>query len=88
MDNITFLDSPETFTKWASHAKRGQKASYFRGWLMHERMTNHSSRTTGPNAALYFKTCNKAWEFYTMGVVTLVQKRMGEEDYIYMAVKV
>lgn len=88
MDNITFLDTPEVFTKWATGAQRGQKAYYYRGWLMRERMTNHSSRTHGPNAALHFRTCNKAWDFYNLGVVTLVQKRMGDEDYVYMAVKV
>lgn len=87
MKDLNKVETPEEFVRWATSAKKNSRVSYFRGYLFKERVTSHSSRKEGPNAAPHFKVANKAWEFSQLGVVKLFQKRVDDEDYIYIAVK-
>lgn len=81
------VETPEEFVRWATSAKKNSRVSYFRGYLLKERLTNHTTRKEGPHAAPHFKLASKAWEFYQLGIVTLLQKRIADDDYIYIAVK-
>lgn len=87
MKDLNKVDTSEEFVRWATNAKKNSRVAYFRGYLFRDRVTSHSSRKEGPNAAPQFKLANKAWEFYQLGIVKLVQKRIDDEDYIYIAVK-
>lgn len=87
VQNLNKVETPEQFVEWATTAKKNSRVSYFNGYLFRERITNHPSRVSGANAAPHFKLANKAWEFHQLGIVRLFQKRMGDEEYIYIAVK-
>lgn len=87
MQNLNKVETPEQFVEWATTAKKGSQVSYFNGYLFRERIVNPPSRVSGHNAASKFKLASKAWEFYQLGIVRLFQKRMGDEDYVYIAVK-
>lgn len=88
MTNYRKVSTPDEFTRWATDAKPGQRVCYFQGWLMHDRMTMNPIKLSGPSALPQYKTCNKAWDFYNLGVVTLVQKKLGVENYLYIAERV
>jgi len=85
-DLIVMADS-ESLVRWATSARKGEKAAYYRGWLMRERMKLHPHEIRGPAALPRFQIANKAWEFMELGVVKLFQKRLGDDDYLYIAVK-
>ena len=87
MKELTKIDTPEEFVRWATYAPKNAKVAYYRGYLFRDKLTNHPSRTSGANAAPQFKTATKAWEFHRLGVVYLFQNRVDDEDYIYIAVK-
>lgn len=87
MQNLNKVETPEQFVDWVTTAKKGSRISYFNGYLFRERVTNPPSRVSGSNAAAKFKLASKVWEFHQLGVVRLFQKRMGDEDYVYIAVK-
>lgn len=76
------------FVAWATSAKPGARSGYYRGYLhrdrVHHQMSIQHSNGYTPDS---LRCAGKAWEMYELGVVTLVQKRMGSEDYIYIAVK-
>ena len=84
---MIFVDSAEDFVKWATSAKRGHRVCYYRGWLMRDKMRMMPQIVKDGAMPHEFWTANKAWEFAEMGVVALFQKRQGEEDYLYLAVK-
>jgi hypothetical protein len=81
------VSTPDELVRWAVSAKPNARVSYFRGYLFRERIMNPPSRREGANAAPHFKTASKAWEMSQIGIVRLFQKRVDDEDYIYIAVK-
>lgn len=87
MKNLNKVETSEQFVEWATTAKKNSRVSYFSGYLFRERITNPPSRVSGPNAAPQFKLASKVWEFHQLGIVRLFQKRLGDEEYIYIAVK-
>lgn len=87
MKDLKTVKTPEEFVNWATSAKSNSRVAYFRGFLLKERLTNHTTRKEGPNAAPHFKLATKAWEFYNLGIVKLFQERVSDDDYIYIAVK-
>jgi hypothetical protein len=88
MKNVRHIETPDEFVRWATDARKGQRVCYFQGWLMFDRMTRPHEELYGGAALTPYKTCNKAWDFYKLGVVTLVQKKIGIEHYFYIAEKV
>lgn len=87
MGYMVRIDHPEAFVAWATSAKPGQRADYYRGYLYADRMQDGTTRKGGTSVPTPLRLANKAWEFYELGIVRLVQKRMGNEDYIYIAEK-
>jgi hypothetical protein len=86
-EEMIMIDDPEALVKWATTAKRGSKISYYKGWLMKERMMLHQMEIRGPAALPRFRVANKAWDFMELGVIDLFQKRLGVDTYLYIAVK-
>jgi hypothetical protein len=66
-----------TFANWLALSQRGDRFQYYRGFLL-----RFDREMTTPPA-----DCCAAWAAYKTGRVTLVQKRMGENDYIYFAMR-
>lgn len=87
VNGIKVLQTAEEFTKWATSAKSGHRVCYYRGWLMRDKMAKLPHMVKNDLVLPEFRTTHKAWDFYEMGVVELFQKRLGDEDYLYLAVK-
>lgn len=86
-NSIKLVDSVEDLTRWVTSSKRNQRVAYYRGWLMKEKLSMMPFLAQNELAMPQFKVANKAWDFYAMGAIELFQKRMGNEDYLYIAVR-
>lgn len=62
------------FIRWLAQAKAGDSVVYFTGFL---------ATMPGPGR----KTAKRAWKAYEEGKVNLVQQRVGEAAYLYIAQK-
>ena len=83
MDLLNML-SAKKFTDWLNNSKRGDKISYYRGFLFAPNMQKHSPtqdlrRVNNMRFSIY-----KAYEH---NLVTLVQKQHDDFDYEYIAVR-
>jgi len=87
INSIRSVDTPEDFTRWATSAKKGHRICYYRGWLMKDKLSKMPTLVKGTLSVPEFRTADKAWDFYRVGSVELFQKRVGDEDYLYIAVK-
>jgi hypothetical protein len=85
-DGLKYIQTAEEFVKWATNAKRGHRVCYYRGWLMKDKLSKMPHMVKNDLVLPEFRTAHKAWDFYAMGTVELFQKRMGDEDYLYIAV--
>jgi len=83
----THIESPDDFTRWATHAKRNERITYYKGLLMRDRQLNENLLGSTEGEVPQFRTANKALEFSELGVVKLFQQRHGEGNYSYIAVK-
>lgn len=71
--------TPDTFGKRISHARKGDRVVYHTGLLMYDRLFGH------PGAELD-AIALAAWRMYEAGAVTLVQRKISDGNYEYMAV--
>lgn len=70
------------FAAWlADKPKPGARCQYYRGLLARDRAPPHPT----PNTRELSLLAGIVWRQYEAGKVTLVQKRMGDGDYIYFA---
>lgn len=83
---MNFVESADELTRWATSAKTGHRVCYYRGWLMKDKMKDMPYMVKTDQTLPEYKATEKAWQLYEMGVVELFQKRMGDEDYLYIAV--
>ena len=82
------IESVDEFIHWVTTAKRGHRVSYYRGWLMKDKLSKMPQMVRGNMILPEFKLADKAWEFHQVGAVELFQKRHGDEDYEYIAVAI
>jgi hypothetical protein len=87
LNSIKFIETPGDLTRWATSAKRNQRVAYYRGWLMKDKLCMMPYIASNDMAMPQFRVADKAWELYTMGAVELFQKRLGADDYLYIAVR-
>lgn len=87
VNSIRMAKTAEELTKWVTSAKLGHRICYYRGWLMRDKLRLMPFSIKTNEIYPEFRLANKAWDFYEMGVVELFQKRLGDEDYLYIAVK-
>ena len=81
---MKILESPEDLATWISSAQPGSICTYFRGLLMRERAFHDPALPVPPDLL----NARKMWALYVAGRVTLVQKKIGEFDYLYQAQKI
>ena len=77
--------SIKKFEEWILKSKPGDKISYYRGYIMAPHIQKFSP-TTDERRVGNLK--NRVYHAYDNGVVTLVQRRHGDLDYEYIAVKI
>lgn len=87
LNSMQFIETPEDLTRWVTSAKVGHRVAYYRGWLMKDKLRMMPFMVKNDMVMPEFKTAHKAWDFYTMGAVELFQKRLGDEDYLYIMVR-
>lgn len=73
--------SPTDFLIIATSAIAGAYIEYYRGLLAHDMLRSGAKRLPA------WKLLHMARALLSYGVVTLVQKRVSEDDYIYYAVR-
>ena len=83
LDNI--LLSIKKFEEWLNKSSKGNKITYYRGYIMAPHLQKFSP-TTDDRRVNSLK--NYVYRAYNHNLVTLVQKRHGDLDYEYIAVRI
>lgn len=77
---------------WMVKAKRGESMQYARGNLASMREESRvlyvEKKPIPPQTEIMLDNARTAWHAYEKGMVTLVQRRMGWDDFSYIAQKV
>jgi hypothetical protein len=81
------LTNEAAFCRWVAQSAPGASTVYFRGHLAYERMPSVSSFAE-PERKRLVALARRAMQAAEEGLVHLVQRRHGPEDYSYIAVKV
>ena len=76
--------SLKAYNTWLNKAKKGDRVTYYRGYLVEPYLQPISPTTDMRRSESLRKHVYKA---YTSNVVTLVQRRHGDLDYEYIAVR-
>ena len=76
--------SIKKFEEWLNKSSKGNKITYYRGYIMAPQLQKFSPTTDERRVNSLKKRVQKA---YDNNIVTLVQKRHGDLDYEYMAVR-
>jgi imidazoleglycerol phosphate synthase glutamine amidotransferase subunit HisH len=71
------IDSADEMTLWLAKSKEGERAEYYRGYLLGDKQTVLADRNK-------IKIADMAWNAYEQSRATLMQKRNGEFDYSYI----
>ena len=83
LDNI--LLSIKKFEEWINKSSKGNKITYYRGYIMAPHLQKFSPTTDDRRVNSLKNYVHRA---YNHNLVTLVQKRHGDLDYEYIAVKI
>ncbi|MDI3470335.1 MAG: hypothetical protein OJF62_002398 [Pseudolabrys sp.] len=75
-----------TFVDWLIDAEPGDRAVYYRGHLGFDRMPS-ANVLDRPTRANLHAVATRVMVAAGQGLVIPVQKRLGTEDYLYLAVK-
>tara|TARA_R100000963_G_C4593997_1_gene70173 strand:- start:411 stop:647 length:237 start_codon:yes stop_codon:yes gene_type:complete len=75
--------SLKAYYTWLNKAKKNDRISYYRGFLCDPKLQPIDS----PDNERVVRLRNKIYESYAAGLITLVQKKHGNFDYEYMAVR-
>jgi imidazoleglycerol phosphate synthase glutamine amidotransferase subunit HisH len=71
------INSADEMTLWLAKSKEGERAEYYRGYLLGDKQTVWADRNK-------IKIADMAWNAYEQSRATLMQKRNGEFDYSYI----
>ena len=74
------------FVDWLIDASPGDKVVYYRGHLGHDRMPSAKVLEQKPRAELH-AVATRVMVTAAQGLVLPVQKRVGSEEWLYIAVK-
>ena len=77
--------SIKKFEEWINKSRKGDKISYYRGYIMAPHLQKFSPTTDDRRVGSLKKRVMHA---YNQSLVTLVQKRHGDLDYEYIAVRI
>lgn len=81
---MKIVNTPELAQEWLVSAQPGSQCIYYTGLLMRARMQIDAALPTPPDLTV----ARKMWSLYIAGRVTLVQKKISEFNYQYMAQKI
>lgn len=77
--------------QWMVNAKKGEVYEYARGnlaFMRHEASVNFIQQRPMPAAQLdMLDQARDAWTAYAKGLITLVQRRKGHDDFSYLAMR-
>ena len=76
--------SIKKFEDWLTKSRKGDKISYYRGYIMAPHLQKFSPTTVERRVNSLKRRVQRA---YDSSIVTLVQKRHGDLDYEYIAVR-
>ena len=76
--------SIKKFEEWLNKSSKGNKITYYRGYIMAPQLQKFSHTTDERRVNSLKRRVQRA---YDNNIVTLVQKRHGDLDYEYMAVR-
>mgnify|MGYP003678961200 FL=1 len=82
---INILLSIKKFEDWLNKSNKGNKITYYRGYIMAPHLQKFSPTTDERRVGNLKKRVQSA---YGQNLVTLVQKRHGDLDYEYIAVRI
>ena len=81
---LNTLLSIKKFEEWLTKSRKGDKISYYRGYIMAPHLQKFSPTTDERRVGSLKRRVMHA---YHSSVVTLVQRKHGELDYEYIAVR-
>ena len=76
--------SIKKFEEWLTKSRKGDKISYYRGYIMAPHLQKFSPTTDERRVGCLKRRVMHA---YDKSIVTLVQRRHGDLDYEYIAVR-
>ena len=77
--------SIKKFEEWILKSSKGNKITYYRGYIMAPQLQKFSPNTDERRVNSLKKRVQHA---YNSNIITLIQKRHGDLDYEYIAVKI
>jgi hypothetical protein len=77
--------SIKRFEEWINKSSKGDKVTYYRGYIMAPHLQKFSPTTDDRRVNSLKKRVQNA---YNHNLITLVQRRHGDLDYEYIAVRV
>ena len=77
--------SIKRFEEWINKSKKGDKVTYYRGYIMAPHLQKFSPTTDDRRVN---SLRNYAQRAYNHNLITLVQRRHGDLDYEYIAVRI
>jgi hypothetical protein len=86
IDRFTVPFDENTFVDWLIDANPGDRAVYYRGHLGFDRMPSANVHDRPTRANLH-AVAARVMAAASQGLIIPVQKRIGTEDYLYLAVK-
>ena len=82
---INILLSIKKFEEWLTKSNKGNKITYYRGYIMAPQLQKFSPTTDDRRVGSLKKRVMHA---YNQSLITLVQRRHGDLDYEYIAVRI
>ena len=76
--------SIKKFDEWINKSDKGNKITYYRGYIMAPQLQKFSPTTDERRVNSLKRHVQK---IYNTGLITLVQKKHGDLDYEYIAVR-
>ena len=71
------IKSEDEMTLWLAKSKEGERAEYYRGYLLADRQMENADKSK-------IQISELAWNAYEQSRATLMQKRNGDFDYTYI----
>ena len=85
IEKLLNMLSIKKFEEWINKSKKGDKVTYYRGYIMAPHIQKFSP-TTDERRVNSLK--NRVQHAYNNSLITLVQRRHGDLDYEYIAVRI
>lgn len=81
------VDNDVAFLYWLKRAKKGERVSYYDGFLMRDREVAIQSGFFSDEMPPRIRSAIEAWKAYLDGTVRLFQRKRADLEYEYIAIK-